>query len=170
MPKRILALLLLLITIGCDRVTKHVATARLAGMPAQSYLAGTVRLEYAENRGAFLSVGAHLSEWSRFVVLQCGVAAILAFLAFVALKQRWSGLALAGASFTIAGGLSNLADRISRGSVVDFMTMGIGPWWTGIFNVADLAIVLGGTLIVIGRSREPKLTPTDGYSPNHPAG
>ena len=162
MPKRILALLLLLITIGCDRVTKHAATAKLAGMPPHSYLAGMVRLEYAENRGAFLSIGAHLSERARFLAFQCGVGAILAVLLFVALRQRWSGLALAGVSLTLAGGLSNLLDRVTRGSVVDFMTMGIGPWWTGIFNVADLAVFVGGALIVIGRSKESKLRPVNG--------
>src|SRR5688572_33026709 len=31
-------------TIGCDRVTKHVARAALAGEPGRSYLADTIRL------------------------------------------------------------------------------------------------------------------------------
>ena len=47
-----------LATIGCDRATKHVATALLAGEPDRSYLADTVRLGYAENTGGFLSLGA----------------------------------------------------------------------------------------------------------------
>jgi hypothetical protein len=37
-------------TIGCDRVSKHIATATLAGEPGRSYLADTIRLEYVENR------------------------------------------------------------------------------------------------------------------------
>src|SRR5215471_5690430 len=108
MTKRILALLLLLVTIGCDRVTKHVATEKLAGMPAQSYLAGTFRLEYAENPGAFLSVGGRLPRQARFVLLVGAVSLTLVTLAYFALTHGWSGLALIGASLTFAGGLSNV--------------------------------------------------------------
>jgi len=38
-------------TIGCDRVTKHVAATTLAGSAGRSYLGDTVRIGYAENRG-----------------------------------------------------------------------------------------------------------------------
>jgi signal peptidase II len=40
-------------------------------------------------------------------------------------------------------------DRFTNsGAVIDFISMGIGPWRTGIFNVADVA-VLGGVLFVL---------------------
>jgi signal peptidase II len=48
-----------------------------------------------------------------------------------------------------AGGASNLIDRIYRGSVIDFMNVGIGGLRTGIFNVADLAIMLGMALLIV---------------------
>ena len=45
---RTIALLVLITTtIGCDRVTKHVALLHLQGGPSQSYFADIVRLEYA---------------------------------------------------------------------------------------------------------------------------
>ena len=136
----------MLTTIGCDRITKHVATAKLAGAPTQSYLAGTIKFEYAENTGAFLSLGSRLPEWARTVLLRVGVGLALAALVFVALRHRWSGLALAGASLSFAGGVSNLLDRILRGSVVDFMSIGVGSLRTGIFNVADIGVALGAML------------------------
>jgi signal peptidase II len=43
----------------------------------------------------------------------------------------------------IGGGLSNIYDRIVAGKVVDFMNIGIGGLRTGIFNVADNAIMIG---------------------------
>jgi signal peptidase II len=52
-------------TIGCDRVTKHMAAALLADKPPQSFLADSVRLEYAENAGGFLSLGAGLPLFGR---------------------------------------------------------------------------------------------------------
>jgi signal peptidase II len=146
------ALMLLLSTVGCDRVTKRVATAALANMPAQSYFSDTLRFEYAENTGAFLSVGSALPNWARIVLFRVVVASALAAVALVALKHRWTGLPLMGASLVFAGGISNLADRIVRGSVVDFVSLGVGSLRTGIFNVADVAILLGGLFIIISNS------------------
>ena len=57
-----------LVTIGCDRATKHAATALLAGEPGRSYLADTVRLGYAENTGGFLSLGADWPRGARIAV------------------------------------------------------------------------------------------------------
>jgi len=151
---KVLALALLLLTIGCDRITKQAARINLMGAPTQSYLAGTLQLEYTENNGAFLSLGSRLPEWARTMLLRVGVGLALAALVFMVLKHRWSGAALAGASLTVAGGVSNLLDRILRGSVVDFMSVGIGPIRTGIFNVADVAIVVGGVLLICGRKRQ----------------
>jgi len=145
---KILALALLLTTIGCDRITKQAARTKLMGAPNHSYFAGTVQLEYAENTGAFLNLGSQLPEWARTTLLRVGVALALAALVLIALKYQWSGFALAGASLMFAGGVSNLLDRILRGSVVDFMSIGVGPLRTGIFNVADVAIIVGGVLLI----------------------
>src|SRR5262249_38331871 len=109
-------------------------------------------LEYAENPGAFLSVGGRLPRQARFALLVGAVSVTLATLAYFALSHGWSGLALIGASLTFAGGLSNVMDRFSRGTVVDFMSVGVGGWTTGIFNVADVAIMCGCVLILIGQT------------------
>lgn len=54
---RLAVIVAVVATIGCDRVTKHLAATTLAGTPSRSFLADTVRLEYAENTGGFLSLG-----------------------------------------------------------------------------------------------------------------
>jgi lipoprotein signal peptidase len=52
--------ILLLSTTGCDQVTKRVAKAKLISAGPVSLLNDVIRLEYAENPGAFLSIGEHL--------------------------------------------------------------------------------------------------------------
>ena len=150
--KRFLALILLLIAVGCDRVTKHLATTHLADKPALSYLGDTLRLEYAQNTGAFLGLGSRLPEPIRFGLFTVGVAAALTTILIVALIRRWHGFSLAGVVLLFAGGFSNLIDRVIQGSVVDFASVGIGSLRTGIFNIADVAIMLGGIFVVIGSS------------------
>lgn len=152
MTKTFLALTLLFLTVGCDRVTKHLATTHLADKPAFSYLGDTLRLEYAENTGAFLSLGSRLPESIRFGLFTVGVAAALIAILVVALIRRWQGFSLAGVVLLFGGGFSNLIDRVIHGSVVDFASIGIGSLRTGIFNIADVAIMLGGIFIVIGNS------------------
>jgi signal peptidase II len=149
----LLASVLILCTIGCDRATKHWASTRLAGAESQSFLADTFRLEYAENTGAFLSLGSTLPDLLRTGLLTYGVAVGLIVVAIVAVKKRWTGAPLAGAALIWAGGVSNLVDRAVRGSVVDFMNVGLGSLRTGIFNVADIAILAGAVLIAFSDVR-----------------
>ncbi len=137
--------------IGCDQGTKRLAQAHLRASPSTSYLADTVRLTYAENPGAFLSLGARLPQPWREGVFTWAVAALLAGLGAFALRKRQIGrLELLAYALVLSGGLSNWGDRFWRGgAVVDFLNLGIGPLRTGIFNVADVAIVAGAALLLL---------------------
>jgi signal peptidase II len=151
--KSLALLLLVVMTIGCDRVTKQLATENLAGEPAHSYLADTFRLTYAENVGGFLSLGAGLPSAVRNAVFTVVTGALLLGLALLAWRQRGSVWHAAAFSLFIAGGLSNWFDRVSAGRVIDFMNIGIGWLRTGIFNVADVAIMVGAALFVLAELR-----------------
>ena len=144
---RIALLALIVVTVGCDRITKQIAEDSLAHLPRQSFFADTIRFEFVENRGAFLGLGAQWPEAVRLGLFTVGNSVLLALLVVLALRLRWSGALLVGACLFLAGGVSNLADRVVRGSVVDFMNIGVGPLRTGIFNVADMAILAGAIIV-----------------------
>ena len=153
--RRLVALCLLLVaTAGCDRVTKHLALTTLAGQPDQSFLGDTVRLAYHENPGAFLSFGAPWRPETQRVVFQIANAAFLAGIAVLTLASSWSRLAACGLMLIFAGGVSNLIDRVAVGRVIDFLNVGIGPLRTGIFNVADAAIMCGVALLLFDAWRQ----------------
>ncbi len=134
-----------------DQWTKQLATAHLKGVPRQSWLGDTFRLEYATNEGAFLSLGANLPPTARYWVLTIGVGLLLLSLCIYALASKKLALTeVAGYALIASGGFSNWVDRARfEGSVVDFMNMGLGSLRTGVFNVADLAIIAGIAVLFI---------------------
>lgn len=146
---RLVLLIAIAATVGCDRVTKHIAATTLAEEPGRSFFADTVRLEYAENTGAFLSLGADWPRPIRTAVFGVSTAVLLVAVAVIAMRRRWPAVALLGVALFVAGGASNLMDRITDGMVIDFMNVGVGSLRTGIFNVADVAIMLGAGLLMV---------------------
>lgn len=135
--------LLPVVTVACDQATKHLAAASFTDVIPYSLVGGVVELLYSENAGAFLGLGAGLHDSTRFWLLTVGVGLLL--LVFGAkLIRATRPPELIGWSLVIGGGLSNLIDRLIRdGRVIDFLRVGIGEVRTGIFNVADAAIILG---------------------------
>lgn len=153
----LLAALVVVAFVGCDQATKAIAREQLASSPPISLLGGAVRFQYAENPGAFLSLGAGLSPRLRFLlgVVVSGVA-LAALAVFILRSASLSRMQRLGLGLVVAGGLGNLVDRLANdGRVVDFVSLGIGSLRTGIFNVADMAITAGVVAaMVAGFTRE----------------
>jgi signal peptidase II len=140
-------------TIGCDRATKEIAARSLSGRASHSFLADTIRLQLVENRGGFLGLGANLPELLRWGVFTLGTVLLLMLLAFLVTRHRPHSLVALGLALVWAGGMSNWIDRAMHGTVIDFLNVGIGSLRTGIFNVADMAIMAGVALVLFGSSR-----------------
>jgi signal peptidase II len=161
--KRLLLIGIILIScVGCDQATKAVAKDHLSQAQPISYLADTFRLQYMENKGAFMSLGSTMFAESRFwlLIASTGIA-VLGMLVIVLMYRGLSPAIVIGLSLVIGGGLGNLIDRIvNNGAVIDFLNIGIGSLRTGIFNVADVAITAGAlTLIFFGsRSRQSRIS------------
>lgn len=155
---------LVVATIGCDQVSKRVASVHLADSPGHSFLGDALRLQYAENRGGFLSIGADLPEWARTAIFSVGTGVALFAYVISALMlplDRWS---IIGLCLLFAGGLSNLVDRLLHGRVIDFLNIGVGPLRTGIFNVADVAVMIGAAVLITSyfkSNKEPKEEPQE---------
>lgn len=142
--------------IGCDQSSKYLATKYLQPVESLSFFYDTIRLQYTENTGAFLSLGESLSEQTRFWLFIVFVVLLLTALIIYAYRISFQyPIKIAGLSLIAGGGFSNLVDRIiNNGAVVDFLNVGIGPLRTGIFNVADFLILLGITIVLIFHSHK----------------
>lgn len=152
--RTLIALVVTLLVVGCDQVTKLLAIEYLPKEQMTSYFNDFVRVGYSENIGVFLGLGSSFSAQTRFwlfvVVVGIFLFALLCYLLTNA-KQTFSQLLALCLLFS--GGISNFYDRASNdGAVVDFLNVGISSLRTGIFNVADLAIMLGIILILFSKN------------------
>ncbi|NIW80053.1 MAG: signal peptidase II [Calditrichae bacterium] len=144
---------IILLCIAVDQFTKEIAENALKFTPPISYLNGFFVFQYAENSGALLGIFSDLPETIRFWLLTVSVGVLLAtLLGYILLNQKLAGTQTIAFSLIIGGGLSNFMDRLfNDGWVIDFMNMGIGSLRTGIFNFADVVIMVGlGIIIVFG--------------------
>lgn len=146
LSKIVLILTLIFINIGCDQATKHLAWENLKNEPEISYCDRVFVLTYAENPGAFYGSGSNLEEPFKSLLLIAIPSLALAFLLFYTFKTSFTE-ALAFC-FIIGGGFSNVYDRIAYGKVIDFLNVGVGDFRTGIFNVADMAIMFGMCILL----------------------
>ena len=157
--KRLILIFIVLIScVGCDQATKSIAVSHLPETKRISYLGDTLRLQLSYNRGGFLSFGHSLHDLLRHLIFSVCVSFILIVgLAFVLFSKSANFSLVLAISLFIAGGISNLIDRfMHNGSVVDFLNVGIGPVRTGIFNIADVAIMGGAALLLFTTFRKQK--------------
>jgi signal peptidase II len=151
MKKRIIIIAItVILCIILDQVTKVVASRYLPSVTLR-FLGDTIRLHYAENQGAFLSLGANLPENVRFLIFTVFSSVVLLvmlyYIIFVERNTPTSQLIVWAMMF--GGGISNLIDRLFReGMVRDFLNVGIGNIRTGVFNLADVALT-GGVIVVV---------------------
>jgi signal peptidase II len=131
--------------VGCDHATKYAATALIDPARVISLASGALRFELAYNPGAFLGLGADLPEWVRTVLLGGLVPlGLLAVVAGVLRSAATTPFQLAALGLIAGGGFGNWIDRILHdGNVTDFVSLGLGPLRTGIFNFADVAVMAG---------------------------
>jgi signal peptidase II len=140
----VLVIVILLANYFLDRITKMLAVNYLQGGETLSFFYNTVVLEYAENHGAFLSIGTNWPDTIKYIVLLIvPILGCLYGLYYCAFKLTDKRTVIVFVSI-IGGGLGNLIDRLFNDfKVVDFLNFGIGNLRTGILNVADMSVTFG---------------------------
>jgi len=140
----VIVILALLANYGLDRATKTIAVEELKGQGSHSFFGGLMVISYAENTGAFLSMGNAWPIPIKITLLLVLPIAVCLLGLYYALFREPSLAKAAVMATVIAGGLANLQDRLFNNfRVVDFLNFGIGNLRTGILNVADLSVTFG---------------------------
>ena len=142
--------IILFANIGCDQVSKNIARTHLQDNEQIGFLNNYFTLIKIENSGAFLSMGDQLSKPMRILFLTILPAIILGLTLLMMLRSKnLSNLAIIAICFVTGGGIGNIYDRILYGSVTDFMHIDFGFFQTGIFNMADVSIMVGAFMLLL---------------------
>lgn len=136
-------------TIGSDQLTKYGARNLLAVSGQTSFLGGLVKFSLVENYGGFLGIVSNLPSGLRFFLLNVCVAILLAAcLGYLLWSSKQQSQAWIPVAFITGGGISNLLDRlVGTGGVTDFVIVGTDFLHTGIFNLADVFILVGSFVL-----------------------
>ena len=134
-----------LAVVALDQLTKYLAVAYLARHPME-VIPCCFNLILVYNTGAAFGVFSNFAHSQWFLVAATIVAiAVALWIAFGPGGKRPAVRLCIG--LVIGGGLGNLIDRLRFGRVVDFAVFYIGNWQWPAFNVADVAITLGGVYL-----------------------
>lgn len=148
-PNALVWLLLSLLVIALDQLTKQIALAELQAYVPHPVIPGFLNWTLAFNPGAAFSFLAGADGWQRwlFTALAIGVSAVLAF--WLARTPRADWRNATPLALIIGGALGNLIDRLRLGHVTDFIQVYYQDWAWPAFNIADSAISVGAVMLVV---------------------
>ena len=148
--KVIISLVIIFSNISCDQLSKEKVRKEIAQHETIKVIDDNFILTNVENTGAALSFGSNLRPELKIIFLQIlPLIILLLMFIYIIREKKISKLNLVAFSFIIGGGVGNIYDRILHNSVTDFMYLEFGELHTGIFNMADVSVVVGTLLILL---------------------
>lgn len=153
LTKRSLYIIVLIIAnIAVDQLSKIWIRANVIPYSKSEILGKYFTLHNVENTGAFLGLGSDLNPTLKFILLLLLPIIVLGFVLYqVFTDKSMDKLSITGFCCIIGGGIANVYDRFAYGSVTDFLHINLGgSLRTGIFNLADVSVSTGMTMLVIG--------------------
>ena len=149
MPESSLRLLWIsALVIVLDQITKQVAQAWLPLRQIVDVIPGfDWYLTY--NTGAAFSFLADAGGWQRwfFTISTIVISAVIVFwIKRVPVSEKLTGVSLC---LILGGAIGNLIDRIYLGYVIDYIQVWLGSYPWPAFNIADAAISIGATVLIL---------------------
>jgi len=156
-------LLIAIVVLLLDRITKWAIVHTIALDDAVSIIPGFFRLTHLENPGAAFSLFAESTSPFKTALLIAFSLAALVVVALLLWKDRnVFNAATLSLALILGGALGNLWDRLADGKVTDFLDFYVSVHHWPPFNVADSAIVVGASLLLLRMLRKESLAHAKG--------
>ena len=142
--------LLALLVVILDRWSKRLVAAHIQMYTHIQVIPGFFRITHTENTGAAFSLFADSPSHFKTAALIM-FSAIAMVVVSILLWRQTRALTVTGIAFSLilGGAVGNLWDRVASGRVVDFLLFYVKQYQWPVFNLADSAIVVGASLLVL---------------------
>jgi len=132
-----------------DKITKYIVKRNFYLGESRKVIGNFFKLTYIENTGIAFGL---FSEWSHplksFILFTLSIIALY-FIISIYIKSEKSYMMQICFGLILGGAFGNIFDRIAFGKVVDFFDFGIKNYRWPFFNIADSAITIGVTILII---------------------
>lgn len=150
--------ILIVVNIALDQISKFWVRANIPAGSRSEILGEYFTLHNVENTGAFLGLGSDFNPVLKIILLNVLPVVVLTLVLFHIFRDKTlDKFSLIGFCCIIGGGIANLYDRILYGQVTDFWHIDLGGVFrTGIFNIADISVMVGMGLLILGNFKKKK--------------
>ncbi len=158
MNARLRSVLIIAVVVILDRITKLYIQASFGPFDLVPVIPGFFNIVHVENPGiAFGMLADAPPEWRKLAVAAPS-AIVMVIIGVMLWRHRPaepgkpaqdSILTPIALAMVLGGALGNMWDRLLRGTVTDFLQFFFGPYEFWSFNVADSAITVGASLLII---------------------
>lgn len=135
-------ILVSLILVIIDQLSKYLTVENMIEGASIPIIPGVFHFTFIYNRGAAFGLLEN-QQWIFILVAVALIAVVFFFRKDIAAADKYTRY---GTALLIGGAIGNLIDRIRINMVVDYFDFIIWP----IFNIADIAICVGVSLIIWG--------------------
>jgi len=151
--------LIIVFNILIDQISKFWVRANVVAGSNSEIIGDYFTLHNVENKGAFLGLGSDFSPILKIILLNVLPILVLTLVLFHIFRDKTlDKFSLIGFCCIIGGGIANLYDRVLYGQVTDFWHIDLGGVFkTGIFNIADMSVMLGMGLLILGNFSKKKV-------------
>ena len=139
-------IILLVLIIFADQLSKWLVVALLQGKESFYVIPGVLRFTYVENDGAAFG----MLDDHRWVFLVLSTVMIIALILYIVKYKPSSKWVMTSLILIVGGGIGNMIDRILLGYVIDFIDFCAFPQlWRWVFNIADSAVCVGTFMLSV---------------------
>jgi signal peptidase II len=149
MPRRLEIWVPMLIVV-LDQLTKAIVRSALPLHSSVTVIPGLMDFTHVRNTGAAFGIlNASNFPFKTILIGLIAVGALIGVGMYAASLPRHEIMARVGLALIIGGAAGNLIDRVVAGSVVDFVDVYWRTYHFWAFNVADSAITIGATVMIL---------------------
>ena len=131
-----------------DQITKTIADSRLDLRVPFEVIPG-LNMTLCYNKGAAFSILSNAGGWQRWFLIAVSLIISIVLVFWLRNVDKNRKFLASGLALILGGAVGNLIDRSLFGYVIDFIDVYYKYWHWPAFNIADSAISVGASLLII---------------------